>query len=201
MRKNNKLPRFYFTLVFMALLPAMSFAQSFVLTPYGLRDSKDTSKTYIILDSLNMTAKQLFDKSANFIKEEAKNPDFAIKSQVDGEYIRFGGYQPEISGFIQKMLFKLHYAINAGYEIELRFRDNKVKYEIRELNLTSKQLNSNDPIAIYHLYQQKAFIGWDQFYVWDKTLQLKNPDIKNDIQTFFNQKILGLKKSLTSTDW
>jgi len=188
------------TIALAIFLPLISIAQSFVLTPYGLRNKLDTSKSFVVIDSLKLTTNQLYTKSLNFIKETSKNSESSIKLQIDNEYIGFMGYQSAISSATMSFLGKQTYNISVRYEANFKFRDGKIRFEIVSFRLPiMTDQYGNESYA--SLIEPKGSVGWKNFNVWDKNLVLNNEKIKTDIETFFNKKVLELKKYLTDADW
>ena len=63
----------------------LSYAQSLVVTPNGLRDSTDTEKTFVVINVEGKTAKELYDNAIKYINRNYKSPDDVIKGKIEGE--------------------------------------------------------------------------------------------------------------------
>ena len=174
-------------------IPIIGFSQSFVLTPSGLRDAQDSNKSYVVIEVPNKTAKQLYEKSMNFLREYYKNPDKVIKSTIDSEMIRFEGYQGNLSTIDFGVLVKYKFPLNSSYSIELKFKDGKIKYEILQMGLTIPLQNGDHPFG---LVQPKG--TWNSDNVWNRKGELAHPQTKSDIENSFNARVLGLKEYLTN---
>ena len=176
------------------LLPAIGLTQNskFKLTPFGLFDSADRSKNYLVITIPNKSAKQLYDASVNFINETYKNPDIVIKGKIDSEYIRHEGYVKSITTvWVKNSFTKNEYNVSSSFVIELRFKSGKFRYEIFSNNMKVDYLGT--PISPLHIVQQGSnWLGWDKVYVYDKNLQLKHEQLKKDIEDYFNNQVTSL---------
>jgi len=112
----------------------LSFGQSYVVTPNGLRDSSDIEKPYLVILCEGKTAKELFDNAIKYIQQTYKNPQEVIKGQIEAEYLSFDTYCSECISFKRGAL---NPKFNATYRTELSFKDGKVKYEISNLEMES----------------------------------------------------------------
>jgi hypothetical protein len=105
-----------------------SFGQKLIVTPGGLRDEKNTEKTFVILEADSLTAKQLYDNAKKFITENYKNPKEVIKGETESEYLRFDTFVPEIFKYKNGTgVASAKITIKATYTTELRFKDGKVR--------------------------------------------------------------------------
>jgi len=167
----------------------MTYGQKFIVTSDGLRDANDLEKTFVVLNLEGKTAKQLYDNAIKYINKNYKNPDASIKGKIDGEYLKFNSYKPELlfilNGGVKKVFF------DANYTTEMSFKDGKVKYEIIELNM--HQIN-NVSIPL-------TFIGSGlNWYVFNKKGELKRAETKQDIESYFNSEIKIILLSLKGTN-
>lgn len=166
-------------------------AQSFVVTPDGLRDKADESKSYIVLNVDGKSAKELFDRALQYVNETYKNPDEVIKAQRDGEYLKFSTY---VSPFVPvKNLISIE--TNVMYSTELKFKDGKVRLEIVSFDMkTSEQA-------------RVEFSGspWGSFIIYKTNGDLKQKETKEGIEEYFNTKIGAIRSFLSSEgqkeDW
>jgi hypothetical protein len=164
----------------------LSFGQSFIVTPAGLRDATDSTKTYLVIPCEGKTAKELYDNAIRYITENYKNPDEVIKGRIDGEYLKFNSYKSE---FLIVKNGGVNILFYAYYTTELSFKDGKVKYEIIELKITN---DSN-----YSL----AFTGSGmQWYIYNKKGELKREDAKTQIEDYFKGEVLTISNSLNGVE-
>ena len=108
--------------------------------------------------------------------------DNVIKGKTDGEYLKFVTYAPN---FITIKNGFARVPFTAKYTTELSFKDNKVKYEIIELEMSSE--------ANYQLNFTGSGIS---FFIFNKKGELKKEDAKNSIEEYFNANILSLSNFL-----
>lgn len=200
--------KYYFTFLLIFLFLHSSFEQSFTLTPSGLRDISDTSKNYLIINVANKSAKQIYDRSIDFLNETYSNPNIVLKGKVDSEYVRFEGTSSKITSNVLKGLWKQELKIGTDYIIEFRFKDNKVRFEV--INLKFPMLGdggsyNNQSYGDMHIKQQgSSWSGWDKIYVYDKNQELKFPKQKDEITQFFNTYLANLTSYLNGglkKDW
>jgi hypothetical protein len=175
-----------------------SFGQKLTVTPAGLRDERDTTKTFVVLETDSLTAKQLFDNAKKYITENYKNPKEVIKGETDAEYLKFDTFVPEL----------LQYPngpgsggpkipIKATYTTELRFKDGKVRYEITSLDMTSNDRK-------YRVLFSGGLL--EGYIIYKKNGQLYKEGTKADIENYFNANINLLLtylngKSNKKSDW
>ena len=179
------------------LIFTSSFGQKLTVTPTGLKDEKDTEKTFIVLEADGLTAKQLFDNAKKYITENYKNPKEVIKGETEAEYLKFDTFVPEL----------LRYPngpgsggpkipIKASYTTEMRFKDGKVRYEIISLDMTS------DDGKYRVLFSGGLLEG---YIIYKKNGQLFKEGAKVDIENYFNANINQLLNYLKGegkmSDW
>ncbi|MBT2620360.1 DUF4468 domain-containing protein [Chryseobacterium sp. ISL-6] len=170
------------TLLLLLMFANFSFGQKITVTPTGLKDSGNIEKSFVIIHAEGKTAKQLYDESLKYINKNYKSADDVIKGKTDGEYLKFVTFAPSFitikNGFAKA-------PFTAKYTTELSFKDNKVKYEIIELEMYNE--------ANYKL----NFTGSEiSFFIFNKKGELKKEDAKNSIEEYFNANILSLSNFL-----
>ena len=153
------------------------YAQKFVVTPEGLRSDTDKTKSYVVIEVENATAQELYDRAIRYLQEVYKNPEEVIKGKTDGEYLRILTYTPS---FIRYNNSGAKIPINAEYYTEIRFKDEKVRYEISSLSM-----KSNDK-AHEVLFSGGIFSG---YIIYKKNGNLFKESAKNDIENYFNTQI------------
>jgi len=177
-------------LFLLTFLPLLSFAQSFyTLTPDGLRDSNDLTKDYVVIQADGKSAKEIYLAAKNFINQTSKYPTKAIKADTDGEYIRYSIFVLEIASF-RKMGIKLAY--KGLIEIEMRFKDGRLRYNILDLQMLTKDEDA-------HLLISGNKMGnWAIFDKKSGKVSLKDP--KDQIESFFNNMLAELEKFVNEGD-
>lgn len=154
----------------------INYAQRFTALPSGLRNVDDSAKAYVIINIPRNTAVQLYEKSIKYINSVYKSPVDVIKGKVDGELINF---HTHIDGFFRYNNSGVKIPINADYIIQLNFKDEKVKYEIVELQMSN---NKNYPV----LFQGNPFSA---FVLYNKKRELFKESAKEDIEVYFNNEL------------
>ena len=69
----------------------------------------------------------LYNKAINWINTYYKNPEEVIKGKIEGDYLRFDGFQ---KGLIPVKVLGLTDFHNVRYTIKLNFKDNKVRFKV-----------------------------------------------------------------------
>lgn len=185
--------------IFLALVVVFStsiFSQNvgFSVTRDGLRDINDETKDYIVINVENATAKELYDRAVKYVQEVYKSPDNVIKGNTQGEYLRIHTFA---SDFMRYNNSGAKISIDAEYYIELRFKDEKVRYEI--VNLTMKGKNSS--------YEVKFSGGLMSGYViYKNNGDLFKKEAKIDVENYFNGQVSSLllyldNNNKTKDDW
>ena len=78
------------TILLMALLCSMLvFSQALEVTPDGLKDKLNLENTYVVIETPDQKASDLYQNSLKFINEKYKNPAEVIKGNTENEYLSF----------------------------------------------------------------------------------------------------------------
>ena len=174
-------------LIFFIAISSFSFGQKFSVTPNGLRDEKSIDKSYLVIDAEGKNARLLYDNALKYITKTYKNPDYVIKGKIEGEYLKFVTH---VSNFIIVNNSGAKILIDADYTIELSFKDGKVKFEVIELDMHAQG-------AVYKvLFTGGAFDGYP---IYNKKGELKRPETKTDLETYFNSQVSLIEGSLIGT--
>jgi hypothetical protein len=175
------------------LFVTSAFGQKLTVTPNGLRDSSDNEKTFVVLETGDMTAKQLYDNSIKYITENYKNPKEVIKGQTESEYLKFDTY---VSEFLRYNNSGVKIPIQANYTVELRFKDGKVRYEVISLDMTAKSSN-------YRVLFSGGLL--EGYIIYKNNGKLFKEETKEDIENYFNAEIERLTKFIKGetkkSDW
>jgi len=170
-------------------------SQSYVVTPDGLRDSKDQSKDYLILECEGLTASQIYNNAIKYINENYKSPEDVIKAKSEGEYFRFETYAPAFMNYKNSGIVNV--PIDATYMTELRFKNGKVRFEIIDLVMRNPEYNND------MLFSGGAMSG---YIIFNRKGKLKKPQEKSDLEEYFNYQVKKLSDylnggSTTDDNW
>lgn len=166
------------------MISTLSFGQKLNVTMNGLRDSIDNEKSFVVINAEGKTAKQLYDNAIKYVNKTYKNPDNVIKGKTDGEYLKFITH---VSNFLVVNNSGAKIAIDADYTIELNFKDGKIKFEIISLDMYAQTGGYKV------LFTGGAFDGYP---IYNKKGELKRPDTKTEIETYFNSQINAISDFL-----
>lgn len=181
------------------MLVSLSFlysnAQKYVVTPNGLRNSLDQQKTYLVLELDGVDANTAYQRAIDYVNENYKNPEEVIVGQKEGQFLKFKTFEPD---FIEYDNSGADIPIIATYNTSLKFKDNKIRYEITSLEMENKP-------AAYHynvLFQGGIFSG---YIIYKKNGKLYKESAKIDIENYFNRNLDRLLSYLKGTneddDW
>ena len=110
-----------------------AYAQQFEITDAqvdeGANALQGTFKTIepVLIFDIKGTPTELYTKALNWVEETYKNPDEVLKGKVEGKYIRLNG---SVSNLLQRNVIGKMFYYNVRYSVEIKFRENKIKYEI-----------------------------------------------------------------------
>jgi len=190
-------------LLSMILLCSLSYAQSLVVTPLGLRDANDPEKTFVVINADGKTAKELYDIAIKYINKNYKSTNDDIKGNIDGEYISFNTH---IVNFVTVVINLMPLSYDANHTIELNFKDGRVKYEVINLQMNYRQnkepflyngknakttLDKNKEVSPF-LFIGKLFTPG----IYTPNLSLKRPKAKAQIEDYFNSQIKSFADAL-----
>lgn len=181
------------TSIILLLCSLSVFGQSFEVTPDGLRDMNDLDKSYIVINCKNESAENLYNKTIKYINESMSNPENSIKSNIKNDYVKYSVFFPE---FIRYSNSGAKIQIQAIFDIEFRFKDNRVRYEITNLSMPSKDYK-----------YEVSFSGskWKGYPIYENNGKLFKKNEKSDIETFFNVMLMDyisyLKTGSAKDDW
>jgi hypothetical protein len=171
-------------LLSLVLISTLTYSQKIVVTPNGLRNANDNEKTYVVINAEGKSAKQLYDNVLKYINKNYKSPDDVIKGKTDGEYLKFITH---VSNFLVVNNSGAKIPIDADYTIELNFKDDKIKFEIIALDMYAQTGGYKV------LFTGGAFEGYP---IYNKKGDLKRPDTKAEIETYFNSQINSIAEFL-----
>jgi len=170
--------------LFLAILATVSistFAQSYSVTPDGLKDATNSEKSFLVINAEGKTSKQLYDNAVLYVNATYKNPNAVMRGNVNGEFLSFVTHQNfYYSDGIAKHLFDIDYLTS------LTFKDGKVKYEIEELKMVVPENKMNIQFTG----------GTFQYSIYKKDGSVRKDEIKNYLETSFNTNVSLLKTYL-----
>lgn len=181
-------------LLLLLVVPLSLIGQSFNVTPNGLRDKDNLEKSYLVLSFEGKTAKQLYDKAFRYMNETQNNPDASTRSNIQSEYLR---YKTLIIDGIRYKQGYLKLAINIEYQVDLKFKDGKIKYELLNIKMPARDNN-------YSLVFSAGKL--DGYYiVYDNKGKLYKKEAKDDLETLFNSRVKDfidyINKDESNDDW
>lgn len=171
-------------LIIVGLLSSISYSQKFTVTPNGLKDEINIDKTFVVISIEDKTAKELYENAIKYINRTYKNPDEVIKGKTESEYLKFITHVPS---FLTVKNGGVKMQIEANYTTEINFKDGKIKMEIIALDM----FGTNGGYKV--LFTGGAFDGYP---IYNKKGDLKRPETKTDIETYFNLQIINLANAL-----
>jgi hypothetical protein len=164
----------------LSLIPVFCYSQNFEVTPNGLRDSKNLDNTYVVIEA-NGSTKQLFDKTVRYVNEKMASPADAVKGQYDSTYFRYKVFTPN---FITYNNSGIGIPFSAKYFIELRFKNDKIRYEIVELEMRGgKKMDGTQNWILFSGGVMQGFI------IYKKNGDIFKYGAKLDIETYFNTQL------------
>lgn len=167
---------------------AFAKAQEFEVTPDGLKE-KTSGKDFVVIEVQGKTASELYNNAIKYINIMYKNPKEVIKGDVKDEYIKWETFIPNF-GTIKNSFVNLQ--ANALITVQLSFKDGKAKYEVVNQDIHPKE-NRDGKVT---------FKGskWGGFPIYDeKDNKLRQVQLKDDIETYYNAQIIKLKDALNGS--
>ena len=190
--------RTFFILVAISLFHS-GIAQKITLTKNGLRDANNLEKSFVVISAEGRTAKELYENSIKYVNKSYQTPEDVIKGKVEGEYLRYDTFVENIVNF--KFVVKV--SGNIKYITQLDFKDGKVRVQFQELDLFSPKVPTDSKIVIGVGKNGRS----NNYFIWDeKNEKIRFPEIKQQIEEYFNKTISDLKSNLneeknTDDDW
>ena len=167
---------------------SFGYGQKLTVTSEGLKDSEDPTKVYVVINLEGKTAQQLYERSLKFITKKYKNPDLVIKGKIENEYIKITTHATDFIT-IKNSFAKV--PISVDYNYELSFKDNKVKFEVSNIDMYDKSGKFK-----LQFKGEGAFSG---YYIYNMKDELKKPEAKTDIENYFNSLIAYITENLKET--
>jgi len=159
-------------LLSMILLCSLSYAQSLVVTPLGLRDANDPEKTFVVINADGKTAKELYDIAIKYINKNYKSTNDDIKGNTIELNFKDGRVKYEV--------------IN----LQMNYRQNKEPFLYNGKNAKTT-LDKNKEVSPF-LFIGKLFTPG----IYTPNLSLKRPKAKAQIEDYFNSQIKSFADAL-----
>tara|TARA_R100000655_G_scaffold50419_1_gene88020 strand:- start:1710 stop:2270 length:561 start_codon:yes stop_codon:yes gene_type:complete len=160
-------------------------AQKFTITPDGLKDFYNQENNYLVLEIEDKSAETLYQSAKRYILETYKNPKEVLKADVENDFIRFTTYAPNVAE-VNNVGAK--FPVNGTYSTELRFKDNRVKFDILDLTL-----NVENGYSATLEYQGST---WSGFVFFNKKGKVSQGEAKSQLEQHFSNRIEQLKSFL-----
>lgn len=172
------------------LSAAFTSAQEFEVTPDGLKE-KTSGKDFAVIEVQGKTASELYNNAVKYINVSYKNPKEVIKGDVKDDFIKWETFVPNI-GTIKNSFVTV--PADALITVQLSFKDGKAKYEVVNQNIYNSQ-NKGELGKV-------TFKGskWSGFPIYDeKNNNLRQEQLKKDIENYYNSQIEKIKEYLNGT--
>ncbi len=177
------------------VLNHVGFSQEYEVTPSGLKDKSNIENGFLVIETPKKATAELFQNAIRYVNENYKNPNEVLKGKTENEYLRFETYVPQFTK-VNNSGVKLD--VSMKYTTELRFKDEKVRFEITALNITAD--NGGRSVE---------FSGsiWKGYPIYNhKNGDLRLPETKKEIEHYFNTKVIEitnflLDKKTEKDDW
>jgi len=182
--------------------PFVTYGQRLAVTPDGLKNSDDSTKSYVIINADGKKAMDLYNNAIKYINFTYNDPRNTIKGKIEGENLIFITYIERSLQFSSLNFFA------AMYTTELSFKDGKVRFEIVDIKVIYPPSNVNNYKNIYDPTVPSdpfPFVtnenGWG---IYNKKRVLKQYRAKEKLESCINSKILDISEFLNrenKSDW
>ncbi len=177
--------------LYLFLFSSVILSQKFEVTNKGLRDTDNIEKNYLVLNIENKTVKELYQITLKYMGNNYLNPNTILKDKAENKYVLF---ETSIKEFGMVKNSGSEIPIGAKYIIELRFKENKVKFTILDL------IMGNGAYEV--LWQGDVFEG---YVIWNENGEFIRQELKVFIEDYFNKEAYDLKTYLSTykdeDDW
>lgn len=177
----------------MVLLPLLSSAQSFVLTPNGFVNANDSTKKYVVVE-MEGSQSELF-KSAKTAVTMTWNSPKDVLSFNEPDIIVVNGIASDLLSI--KKIVTVYYDV--PYRIQMQFKDGKVRFDAPMAD------KGNNIERRSELYFCSGKGHGATFYFWNKKNELKQSKNKKILEDYINGLIDSLiskmKSNVKTEDW
>jgi len=180
--------------LFIALLPFVVCAQSFVLTADGFRDAANPEKPYIVVE-VPGTQAELYNKAktaVTMIWKSAKD----VMSYSEPEVIIVNGFD---SGSLWMKRLGMTFVFDFNYRLQFQFKDGKIRIDAPSIDEAVNKKSTlyfgkgkgNSMAGIMYMYNQKG--------------ELKQEKFKEQAESFVNGIVAAfidkVKSGVADSDW
>ncbi len=183
----------FLSILFM-LLPLISSAQSFVLTPDGFRNADD-QETSIIVIEVQGTQAALYNKAktaVTMIWKSAKD----VMSYNEPDVIIVTGFD---SGSIWKKTMGMTFVYDFNYRFQFQFKDGKIRIDAPSID---QAVNKKSTL---YFGKGKGSTMSGTMYIFNEKGELKQKDFKAQAENFVNGIVSTfvdkVKNGLSDEDW
>lgn len=162
-------------LFFLIFLPTSAFCQYFVVTPKGLRNANDTSKTYVVVTIDSLTTEQIFRNSVNYIQKVYNVPNNVVRGQVPNKFLKYITSASNVCKIWKD-------SIDVSYVTSLTFKERKIRYEINNIELFTYFYSSTDK-RYYSFVDDPLIRG-----IFNKNGEVKEESAKRLLEDYFNNE-------------
>lgn len=181
--------------IIVAMLPLVTFAQSFTLTPNGLVNAEDTTKHFVVVE-VPGTKSELFAKAKTAVTAMWNSPK-DVMSCNEPDIITVNGYNGDA---IYRKLLGAKYYFSFNYRLQLQFKDGKIRIDAPVVDKAELQNNKG---TLYFCCGKDSFSG--SAYVFNKEGKVKYKDQKKQLEDYLNGLIATLvdkiKNGASNEDW
>ena len=174
------------------LISLNSVAQKFKVTPDGLVNAEDSLKHFVVLRFDSLSAAELFARSLNCIEQVWKNTDLLNMERKEGEYLVEKVRTKNT--LIARGSFTIKIYVNLSYTLKLNFKNSKIKYEIADLEMSSK--NSYGEGTPFY-FKSTDGVEWS-FFTKEGVPVEKQQKALRQLENYFNNQLTELKISILS---
>lgn len=168
-------------LILFVLSPLLTFSQSFVVTPDGLRNTDNEKLDYVEISFNGSNAEDLMKASYIYITQIMQNLIQNPRFSMSDKYIKYRIFEPYFIGYNHKGAKR---QIQAYYDVELLIKDEKVICRILNLDMPAKK-------SKYNL----VFLGneWKNSVIYTENGDLFKAKEKDYIESYFNSRLKDYK--------
>jgi len=175
--------------VLLFLLTSYANAQYFEVTQFGLKSKDKPELSYVVIDLPGLKANEIYARIIKYINHTMNDSEASQKGNVLNEYVRYRTYYENFVGYRQGLTT---ITISADYHTEIMIKDEKIKVEFIGLKMK----------AVGNPYEMVFSAGLlDGYYiVFKKDGKLFKPEVKLEMEQYFNSQVESLKTALTKNE-
>ncbi len=176
------------------LLPIISSAQSFVLTPEGFMNADDQEKSFIVIE-MPGTQAELYNKAKSAVTSIWKSAK-DVMSYSEPDVITVNGFD---SGSIWKKHMGMTFVYDFNYRFQFQFKDGKIRIDAPSID---QAVNKKSTL---YFGKGKGSTMSGTMYIFNEKGELKQKDFKAQAENFVNGIVSTfvdkVKNGLSDEDW